>query len=121
MTDLVNNLPDRKTASEEGSLKVYYKESSTCNLITPGQVKIATDKNWGVYKDDGSGWVPYEGDAVPGDANGDGEVNALDVDCLRDYVLGLDPQPFSFESANLNGDSEVDIQDLTQLIQLLTE
>ena len=121
MTDFVNNLPDRKTASEEGSLKVYYKESSTCNLITPGQVKIATDKNWGVYKDDGSGWVPYEGDAVPGDANGDGEVNALDVDCLRDYVLGLDPQPFSFESANLNGDSEVDIQDLTQLIQLLTE
>ena len=33
----------------------------------------------------------------------------------------IDPQPFSFESANLNGDSEVDIQDLTQLIQLLTE
>ena len=58
---------------------------------------------------------------VPGDANGNGEVNAQDVDCLRDYILGLDPQPFSFESADLNGNGEVDIQDLTLLIEMLTE
>ena len=48
-------------------------------------------------------------------------MNAQDVDCLRDYILGLDPQPFSFESADLNGDGEVDIQDLTLLIEMLTE
>ena len=64
---------------------------------------------------------PTASHSVPGDANGNGEVNAQDVDCLRDYILGLDPQPFSFESANLNGDGAVDIVDLTRLIQLLTE
>ncbi len=91
--------------------------------MTPGQVEIAREKNWNVvmWDDDYEDFIPYEGETVPGDANGDGEVNAQDIDCLRDYILGRDPQPFSFESANLNGDSAVDIQDLTQLIQLLTE
>ena len=48
-------------------------------------------------------------------------VDAQDIATVRDYILSRDPQPFSLESANLNGDGAVDIQDLTQLIQLLTE
>ena len=95
-------------------------EAPVFNLITEAQVEIATEKGWAVKKLDFSvGEVDYEGETLPGDANGDGEVNATDIDCLRDYVLGLDPQPFSLESANLNGDSAVDIQDLTQLIEIL--
>ena len=92
-------------------------------MMTKVQVKIATDKNWNVqmWDEEEYDWVPYEGEIIPGDANGDGEVDAQDIATVRDYILGLDPQPFSFESANLNGDSVVDIQDLTQLIQLLTE
>ena len=95
-------------------------EAPVFNLITEAQVEIATEKGWAVKKLDFSvGEVDYEGETLPGDANGDGEVNATDIDCLRDYILGLDPQPFSFESANLNGDSAVDIVDLTQLIEIL--
>jgi Leucine-rich repeat (LRR) protein len=122
MTTLVNSLPDRKSASEKGTFEVYYDETPEGNMMTKVQVGIATDKNWNVWMYDDEevyDWVPYEGEIIPGDANGDGEVNALDIDCLRDYILGLDPQPFSFESANLNGDSTVDIQDLTQLIEIL--
>jgi hypothetical protein len=63
----------------------------------------------------------YAGINIPGDANGDGEVNATDITTVRDYILGLDPKPFSLESANLNGDSTVNIADLAKLIQLLTE
>ena len=121
MTDLVKSLPDRRSATEGGELQVNWDETPAGNLMTPGQVEIAKSKNWSANKYHfGVGmWVSYGGETVPGDATGDGEVDALDVDCLRDYVLGLDPQPFSFESANLNGDIAVDIQDLTQLIEIL--
>ncbi len=122
MTKLVNSLPDRKSASEEGTLWVYYIDDSPAgNMMTPGQVEIATKKNWSVvmWDDDYEDFIPYEGEIIPGDANGDGVVDAQDIATVRDYILGLDPQPFSFESANLNGDSTVDIQDLTQLIEIL--
>ena len=124
MTTLVNSLPDRKSASEKGTFEVYYDETPDGNLMTKLQVKIATDKNWNVWMWDDEevyDWVPYEGEIIPGDANGNGVVDAQDIATVRDYILGLDPQSFSFESANLNGDSAVDIQDLTKLIQLLTE
>ena len=124
MTTLVNSLPDRKSSSEKGTFEVYYDETPDGNLMTKLQVKIATDKNWNVWMWDDEevyDWVPYEGEIIPGDANGNGVVDAQDIATIRDYILGLDPQPFSFESANLNGDSVVDIQDLTKLIQLLTE
>ena len=86
------------------------------NSITKQQKAAAEAKGWSVLTFSGSGAPTID---IKGDANGDGEVNALDVATVRDYILGLDPQPFSFESANLNGDSEVDIQDLTQLIEIL--
>ena len=126
MTTLVNSLPDRKSASEEGTLLVYYDYEDTPegNMMTKVQVGIATDKNWNVWMYDDEevyDWVAYEGEIIPGDANGNGVVDAQDIDCLRNYILGLDPQPFSLESADLDGDSAVDIQDLTLLIQLLTE
>jgi hypothetical protein len=82
------------------------------------QVAAAKAKGWSVETTSGG---DYAGINIPGDANGDGEVNATDITTVRDYILGLDPKPFSLESANLNGDSTVDIADLTKLIQLLTE
>ena len=114
MAKLVNSLLE----VTNGSFYVYNTDGTEGNEITTVQVAAAKAKHWNVktiWGDD------YPGVDIPGDANGDGEVNAQDVDCLRDYILGLDPQPFSLESANLNDDGEVDIQDLTQLIQLLTE
>ncbi len=112
MAKLVNSL------LEVTNGKFYVTDGTDGNEITTVQVAAAKAKHWNVktiWGDD------YPGVDIPGDANGDGEVNAQDVDCLRDYILGLDPTPFSLESANLNGDGEVDIQDLTLLIQLLTE
>ena len=112
MAKLVNSL------LEVTNGKFYVTNGTDGNRITTVQVAAAKAKHWNVktiWGDD------YPGVDIPGDANGDGEVNAQDVDCLRDYILGLDPTPFSLESANMNGDGEVDIQDLTQLIQLLTE
>jgi hypothetical protein len=101
-----------------GEFHVYNTDGTDGNRITTVQVAAAKAKGWNVWT---TGDSDYPGINIPGDANGDGEVNATDVATVRDYILGLDPKPFSLESANLNGDSTVDIADLAKLIQLLTE
>ncbi len=118
MTALVESLPGDRTNAE---IRVYKEPEG--NLITPLQVAVATGKGWKVKNHDGSNWVDYLGESVPADANGDGEVTAADVETISDYILGrLAPDSwFDEESADLVDDGVVDIQDLTQLIKLLTE
>ena len=55
MTALVNSLP----AAEEGVLYVVDDHSSTDNIITTAQAKIAKDKGWTVMKYNGA-WQPEE-------------------------------------------------------------
>ena len=114
MATLIENLP----TVTNGEFHVYNTNGTDGNRITTVQVAAAKAKGWNVRT---TGDSDYPGINVPGDANGDGEVNATDITTVRDYILGLDPKPFSLESANLNGDSAVNIADLTKLIQLLTE
>ena len=63
------------------------------------------------------------GDRVPADANADGEVTAADAEAIVDYILRRQAPDswFDEESADVVDDGVVDIQDLTQLIKLLTE
>ena len=114
MATLTETLP----TVTSGSFYVYHTGVNDGNRITTVQVAETKAKGWRVQTGNGD---DYPGIDIPGDANGDGEVNAADITTVRDYILGLDPKPFSLESANLNGDSTVDIADLAKLIQLLTE
>ncbi len=120
MTALVESLPGDITDAE---MRVYQEPDG--NLMTPQQVAVATGKGWKVNKYDEATekWVDYLGESVPADANGDGEVTAADVETISDYILGrLAPDSwFDEESADVVDDGVVDIQDLTQLIKLLTE
>lgn len=94
-------------------------EAPVFNLITEAQVEIATEKGWAVKKLDFSvGEVDYEGETLPGDANGDGDVTEADLETVRDIVLGISPSGYE-EGADLNHDGTVDIVDLTQLIEIL--
>ena len=54
-----------------------------------------------------------------GDVNLDGVVNAADMWALADIIIGNPPAVYSREAADLNGDSNVSIQDLTRLIRML--
>ena len=114
MATLIENLP----TVTSGSFYVYDTDGTDGNRITTVQVAAAKKNGWSVLTRSGG---DYAGINIPGDANGDGGVNATDFATVRGYILGLDPKPFSLESANLNGDSTVDIADLAKLIQLLTE
>ena len=121
MATLVSSLPGDKSSAY---LYVYDNRNSTeGNLITRTQAQAATDKGWVVYKYDESSesWVEYAGELVAGDANGDGEVTAADVETISDYILGrLAPGSwFDEESADVVDDGVVDILDLTQLIKIV--
>lgn len=57
---------------------------------------------------------------LPGDANGDGVVNALDVISTINYILGMGPGlPFIFENADVNGDGIINVLDITAMIGII--
>ncbi len=49
---------------------------------------------------------------LPGDANCDGSVNLLDIISISNYILGLNPEPFCFENADVNQDELVNLLDI---------
>ncbi len=59
----------------------------------------------------------FEG--VPGDANGDGMVNALDIVIIVNYIFGETPEEFFFDNADVNGDGAVNALDIVVIINLI--
>ena len=56
---------------------------------------------------------------LPGDANGDGEMNALDIVIIVNYIFGETPDNFFFDNADVNGDGEVNALDIVAIINLI--
>ena len=54
-------------------------------------------------------------DAKPGDANGDGVVNADDIVEIVNYMIGSPSDNFIFNNADMNGDGEVNIADIVAI------
>ena len=57
--------------------------------------------------------------ANKGDANLDGVVDILDVLVTIDYIRGNNPQPFSFENADMNNDNVIDMTDVMAINALI--
>ena len=56
---------------------------------------------------------------LPGDANGDGMVNALDIVIIVNHIFGTTPEEFVFDNADLNGDGVINALDLVAIINLI--
>ena len=56
---------------------------------------------------------------VLGDVNGDGEVNRLDYEALKAYIVGKPVEGFVPAAADLNEDGKINAQDLVKLAQML--
>ena len=54
-----------------------------------------------------------------GDVNSDGWIDYADVCALVNHLIGLTPDQFNADAANVNGDSRVDITDVTALIGII--
>jgi len=65
-----------------------------------------------------AGAIPYS--ALPGDVNGDGAVNVLDVTAIIGYMLNQNPQPFLFDAADVNNDHTINILDVIGVVNIIT-
>lgn len=58
-------------------------------------------------------------EGVPGDANGDGEVNVDDVVFTVQHILGDTPYTFNADNADVDGDGEINVSDVTQIVSII--
>ena len=56
---------------------------------------------------------------LPGDANGDGIVDIVDVTTTISNILGQNPEGFNEKATDVNGDGDVDIVDVTSIIDMI--
>ena len=63
----------------------------------------------------GSEWEDF----VPGDVNGNGVVDIVDVTSIISFILGEIPQDFNEKAADVNGDNEINIVDVTMVIDII--
>ena len=116
-----------------------FKKISKLVTISPGETKdvvflidgLKLDKEYFyymLYKSSGydeyfdlpSSGYPFSLTAAnPGDANGNGGVDANDVKIVVDYIMGKNPDGFVFGNADMNNDDKVDAADLVKLISAL--
>jgi Cadherin-like beta sandwich domain/Uncharacterised protein conserved in bacteria (DUF2194)/Divergent InlB B-repeat domain/Dockerin type I domain len=96
------------------------------NAVTSGSPSGATSLNVGsniitvtVTAQDGTTTDTYAitvTDVIPGDANGDGVVNILDMTKCAREILGLDPLT---PGADANGDGNVNVLDMTKIVRII--
>lgn len=56
---------------------------------------------------------------LPGDVNGDKEVNIADVNAIIDIILGSSVDPETMFRADVNGDKEVNIADINMVLDII--
>ena len=56
---------------------------------------------------------------MPGDVNDSRSVNVTDIVLSAQYVLGMNPSPFIFEAADMNGDGNVTVTDIMLIAYLI--
>ncbi len=55
--------------------------------------------------------------SILGDANGSGEVDVADVVTTVNYAIGMTPDPFIFDAADMNEDKNIDVLDVIGIVQ----
>ena len=116
MQILVNSLPE--VTGDEGTFCVKYDTESPDNVITPAQVKVATNKHWKVIKFTTVSYI-YKEYGGQGDINGDKEINQDDLDLLVKIVMGQIPDDVGYRAGDLNYDNKTDAKDVVIMVNIL--
>ena len=88
-----------------------------CILYVPmaSIAKYKAAKGWGEFQH-----IVGIGDLLPGDANGSTEVEATDVDAVKDFILtDEEPEGFKYQNADANGDYEVNAADIVMILNII--
>ena len=85
--------------------------------VTLGMKVESTTANWVAF--DNFRLIYLGLPPVPNDLTNDRRVDAADVRALVSHLLGNTPENFNIDAANINGDKEVNISDVTALIEII--
>ena len=99
-------------AADNGWSYFNYNVYEQATLYVPG-ASVSRYKNAEIWKDFTN--IKAIPDHVPGDVNGDGEVNIADVNAVISAILGNAIAP----ACDVNGDGEVNIADVNAVISII--
>ena len=99
--------------------------SNTLSEVPSDEVWTLLDRREGDTTLGATNFTPYDffftypQPIIPGDVNGDGEVDDIDYTALKLYIVGKPVKGFVPEVADLNGDGIVNAQDLVLLMNII--
>lgn len=62
---------------------------------------------------------PVANNIIPGDANGDGEVNVSDIVEIVNYIMNNPSERFVFAAADVSEDTEVNVTDIVRVVSII--
>lgn len=87
-----------------GTKYYYYYKILRTNLVETDSSRVVNG-------------IPHT--AALGDANGDYNVNILDITSLVSFILNGNPQPFIFEAADVNADGQINLLDVIGVVNII--
>lgn len=57
--------------------------------------------------------------SIPGDANGDGDIDVTDIVTIANYILGRASGTVDLASADVNGDGDIDVTDIVAVANII--
>ena len=109
------------TGLEAGEWKLAIDVDNIAAGLTATPVNLNATQSFSIPA--GGYKVYYKGepaaDWLPGDVNGDGEINIGDVSKIIDVILGYDNDSDIFAKSDVNGDGEVNIGDVSRVIDII--
>ena len=57
--------------------------------------------------------------SIPGDANGDGDIDVTDIVTIANYILGRTSDTMDLAGADANGDGEIDVTDIVTVANII--
>ena len=121
----VGYLMNGSIASGEGKLMTIYLTpapnlSEGMHQLSISNVKLGNSDLSNKYEGPNSQDVSFNLMAfVLGDANGDKDVNVLDVVITVDYILKKLPSGFVFKAADVNQDDDIDVRDVVSIVDII--
>lgn len=99
------------TWDDTNSDYIYFPSSAKLYVPSGTKPKYAAAKGWNMFAG-----IVY---ALPGDADGSGDVNAADIDAVVDHIMKADMNGFIFMNADVNGDKMINATDIVLINNII--
>lgn len=126
MVQIGNSVPTKITKMERGTVDVPFdvKEPSYVYLYASTENGSAARLDRAPVVGENSvllyGYkVTFGASYIPGDANGDGNVNVTDIVEIVSYIMGKPSNRFVFTAADVTGDGDVNVTDIVSVVNII--